>query len=201
MFTKNLLAASTLALGVAACTAIFSFVHPLLLTPFTYPRPAELVTIEPRDARTNIIQASLADVDAWQKETRAFSIDRRLRHRLLLPQRRYRPRANPWRAGDSQSLPDPRSLARPRPRLHADRRPHRHPDRRGVEAAFRRRLRTSSAAPSISTSHAPPRSNATPSSASCPRISGCITEASKSSSPSTENPPAISMSSAVRLPA
>lgn len=72
MFTKNLLAASTLALGVAACTAIFGFVHPLLLTPFTYSRPAELVTIEPRDAKANIIQASLADVDAWQKETRAF---------------------------------------------------------------------------------------------------------------------------------
>ena len=45
---KNLLAAATLALGVGASTAIFSFVHPLLLNPFNYPRPNELVTIETR---------------------------------------------------------------------------------------------------------------------------------------------------------
>jgi putative ABC transport system permease protein len=72
MFT-NLLAASTLALGVAACTAIFSFIHPLLLNPFTYPRASELVTIEARDPKGNPAPASLEDFRAWQTETRAFS--------------------------------------------------------------------------------------------------------------------------------
>jgi putative ABC transport system permease protein len=69
---RNLLAASTLALGVAACTAIFSFVHPLLLNPFRYPHASELVTIEPRDSKGNAIPATLPDFDAWSAETRAF---------------------------------------------------------------------------------------------------------------------------------
>ena len=75
MFTiqRNLLAASTLALGVAACTAIFSFIHPLLLNPFTYPRSSELVTIEARDKKGNPVPASLENLRAWQTETRAFS--------------------------------------------------------------------------------------------------------------------------------
>jgi len=75
MFTihRNLLAASTLALGVAACTAIFSFVHPLLLNPFSYPRASELVTIESRDPKGNPLPTTLADYQAWSAETRAFS--------------------------------------------------------------------------------------------------------------------------------
>jgi predicted permease len=74
MFTihRNLLAASTLALGVAACVAIFSFVHPLLLNPLSYPRARELVTVEPRDPKGNPVPTSLADFQAWAKETRAF---------------------------------------------------------------------------------------------------------------------------------
>jgi predicted permease len=62
----NLLAASTLALGVAACTAIFSFIHPLLLNPLNYPNPKELVTIESRDLKGNAIPTSLADFQTWQ---------------------------------------------------------------------------------------------------------------------------------------
>jgi len=69
---RNLLAASTLALGVAACTAIFSFVHPLLLNPFTYPRASELVTIEARDPKGHPLPASLENFRAWEHETRAF---------------------------------------------------------------------------------------------------------------------------------
>ena len=74
MFTihRNLLAASTLALGVAACTAIFSFVHPLLLDPLAYPKSTELVTIEARDPKGNPLPASLPDFRAWEHETRAF---------------------------------------------------------------------------------------------------------------------------------
>lgn len=74
MFTiqRNLLAASTLALGVAACTAIFSFVHPLLLNPLSYPKSGELVTIEARDPKGNPVPASLQNFRAWEHETRAF---------------------------------------------------------------------------------------------------------------------------------
>ncbi|HTB13160.1 MAG TPA: ADOP family duplicated permease [Bryobacteraceae bacterium] len=73
MFTihRNLLAASTLAVGVTACTAIFSFVHPLLLNPFSYPNPAELVTIEP-EKQGSRVPATLSDFEAWRQETRAF---------------------------------------------------------------------------------------------------------------------------------
>lgn len=70
---RNLLPAATLALGVAACTAIFSFIHPLLLNPLSYPLPDELVTIEARDPKGAQLPASLADYQSWQKETRAFS--------------------------------------------------------------------------------------------------------------------------------
>lgn len=74
MFTirRNVLAAATLALGVAACTAIFSFIRPLLLDPLTYPHASELVTIEPRDAKGNIIPATLANYQAWAQEKSAF---------------------------------------------------------------------------------------------------------------------------------
>jgi putative ABC transport system permease protein len=70
---RNLLAASTLALGVAACTAIFSFIHPLLLNPFSYPRANELVTVESRSSKGAPLPASLADYQSWEKENRAFS--------------------------------------------------------------------------------------------------------------------------------
>jgi putative ABC transport system permease protein len=69
---RNLLAASTLALGVAACTAIFSFVHPLLLNPFSDPRPNELVTIVTRDPKGTSLPTTLADFQAWCAETRAL---------------------------------------------------------------------------------------------------------------------------------
>lgn len=73
---RNLLAACTLALGVAACTAIFSFVHPLLLDPLRYPHASELVLIEARE-KTNPTPASLADYQAWSAglpRTAAFDI-------------------------------------------------------------------------------------------------------------------------------
>jgi predicted permease len=74
MFTihRNLLAGSTLALGVAACTAIFSFVRPLLLDPLSYPRASELVTIEARGPKGNPAPATLENFRGWERETRAF---------------------------------------------------------------------------------------------------------------------------------
>jgi predicted permease len=74
MFTirKNLLPAATLAMGVAACTAIFSFVHPLLMNPLAYPHAGDLSIIEARDLKAARVPATLANFQAWQKETRAF---------------------------------------------------------------------------------------------------------------------------------
>jgi putative ABC transport system permease protein len=45
----NSLAIATLALGIGASTAMFSFVHPMLLHPLLYPRADRLVVIEDRD--------------------------------------------------------------------------------------------------------------------------------------------------------
>jgi putative ABC transport system permease protein len=48
---RNALAIVTLALGIGASTAMFSFVHPMLLHPLLYPRADRLVVIEDRDSK------------------------------------------------------------------------------------------------------------------------------------------------------
>jgi putative ABC transport system permease protein len=48
---RNALATSTLALGIGAATAMFSFVHPMLLHPLLYPHADRLVVIEARDSK------------------------------------------------------------------------------------------------------------------------------------------------------
>jgi MacB-like periplasmic core domain len=48
---RNTLAIFTLALGIGAATAMFSFVHPMLLHPLLYPRADRLVVIEDRDSK------------------------------------------------------------------------------------------------------------------------------------------------------
>ena len=45
------LAVITLALGIGASTAMFSFVHPMLLHPLLYPRADRLVVIDDRDSK------------------------------------------------------------------------------------------------------------------------------------------------------
>ena len=47
---RNALAVVTLALGIGAATAMFSFVHPMLLHPLLYPRANRLVVVESRDS-------------------------------------------------------------------------------------------------------------------------------------------------------
>jgi putative ABC transport system permease protein len=48
---RNLLAILTIALGIGAATAMFSFVHPMLLHPLLYPRADRLVVIEDHDSK------------------------------------------------------------------------------------------------------------------------------------------------------
>jgi putative ABC transport system permease protein len=48
---RNVLAIATLALGIGASTAMFSFVHPMLLHPLLYPRADRLVVIEDRGSK------------------------------------------------------------------------------------------------------------------------------------------------------
>ncbi len=74
---RNALAITTLALGIGASTAMFSFVHPMLLHPFLYPRADRLVVIEDRDSKggrgsswpeaRDIAKApAFSDVAAWE---------------------------------------------------------------------------------------------------------------------------------------
>jgi len=73
----NSLAIATLALGIGASTAMFSFVHPMLLHPLLYPRADRLVVIEDRDpnggrgsswpeARDVAKAPAFSDAAAWE---------------------------------------------------------------------------------------------------------------------------------------
>lgn len=70
---RSTLAVLTLALGIGAGTAIFSFVNPLLIHPFTYPRADELVTVEERDPQGNAAPVSLPAFRDWSTQSAAFS--------------------------------------------------------------------------------------------------------------------------------
>jgi predicted permease len=70
---RSALAAATLALGVGACTAIFSFVNPLLLHPFTYPQADRLVLIQQRDPKGNpSLGLSYPVYRDWTTQTRTL---------------------------------------------------------------------------------------------------------------------------------
>ena len=65
----------TLAIGIGACTAVFSIVNALLLGPLPYPRPHELVMLWESDAnnrdRTFIVAHPV--YEDWKRETRSFA--------------------------------------------------------------------------------------------------------------------------------
>ena len=65
----------TLAIGIGACTAVFSIVNALILGSLPYPNPEQLVLVWEseagnRDRRTIVAEPTYED---WKKETRSFS--------------------------------------------------------------------------------------------------------------------------------
>jgi putative ABC transport system permease protein len=69
---RNALAIATLALGIGASTAMFSFVHPMLLHPLLYPHADRLVVIEARDPKGGR-GVSWPEYRDYSKQTSVFS--------------------------------------------------------------------------------------------------------------------------------
>ena len=65
----------TLAIGIGACTTVFSFINALLLGSLPYPEPDRLVLIWEHDAddRSRRFIVALPVYEDWRKETRSFS--------------------------------------------------------------------------------------------------------------------------------
>ena len=70
---RNALAIVTLALGIGASTAIFSFLNPLVLHPLTFPHANRLVTVESRDLKGNPAPVSYPDFRDWSAQKSALA--------------------------------------------------------------------------------------------------------------------------------
>ena len=66
--------AGTLALGISACTAMFSVAHAVLFRPLPYPEPERLVALWGSNPQKGLAQArvTLADFADWRARTRLF---------------------------------------------------------------------------------------------------------------------------------
>lgn len=70
---RSALAVATLALGIGAATAIFSFVNPLLLNPFTYPHADQLVLVSEHNAQGRpSLDISYPAYRDWSTQTRVL---------------------------------------------------------------------------------------------------------------------------------
>jgi putative ABC transport system permease protein len=71
----SFIAALTLALGIGACTAIFSIVHTVLLKPLPFAEQERLVMLWKRDtvASNPYLELALAEIADWQERSRSFT--------------------------------------------------------------------------------------------------------------------------------
>jgi putative ABC transport system permease protein len=70
---SSALAVVTLALGIGASTAIFSFVNPMLVHPLPYPRADQLMMVEERDPKGVATPASYPDFRDWSSQHSVLS--------------------------------------------------------------------------------------------------------------------------------
>jgi putative ABC transport system permease protein len=69
----TLVTALTLALGIGANTAVFTFVNAILLRGAPFPKPEQVVALGSRDARNRTLGVSYYDFLDWRRAARSFS--------------------------------------------------------------------------------------------------------------------------------
>jgi putative ABC transport system permease protein len=76
--STSVVAVSTLALGIAVSTALFSIVHATMLRPLPYPNPEQLVTLDAEqiagDGSTSRLTPSMEDMRTWQAARDVFAV-------------------------------------------------------------------------------------------------------------------------------
>src|SRR2546426_91837 len=70
----TLIALVTLALGIGATSAVFSLIQGVLLTPPPYPRPEQIILIQPTkaDGQPHLGGPTTEQWTGWQKESKSF---------------------------------------------------------------------------------------------------------------------------------